>query len=239
MKVWKMLIALLAVESFLIFPAFAGTWNHDSKGWWYQMSDGSYPADTWQEIDEKWYLFDDNGYMKTGWTQCEDKWYYCKLNGSLATDQWINGIYYVGADGAMYIDTTTPDGKKVDSTGTLINEQKADYSAYIGEYTDLEDYKKDVEGINTFTISWLTITDIHDNKVYGTCTYGYKDWHEEHFENGVEINGNNFSTEGMHYDYTYAEKPEGVPCFSTYTFAQENGRNVIIRDDGTIFYRED
>lgn len=37
-------------------------WIQNSIGWWYQYSDGSYPASTWRRIDGKWYYFDSNGY---------------------------------------------------------------------------------------------------------------------------------------------------------------------------------
>lgn len=38
------------------------SWIQDSRGWWYQYSDGSYPASAWRKIDGKWYYFDSNGY---------------------------------------------------------------------------------------------------------------------------------------------------------------------------------
>lgn len=124
MKIWRTITISMAITLYCSFTALAGNWNYDSKGWWFQRSNGSYPSDTWQEIDEKWYFFDADGYMKTGWIQCGDKWYYCKLSGSLATEQWINGTYYVGVDGAMYVNATTPDGIVVGSDGTKKVENK-------------------------------------------------------------------------------------------------------------------
>ena len=49
--------------------AFAGQWERDSTGWWYQNDDGTYAADGWQWInaegtgDSYCYYFDENGYM--------------------------------------------------------------------------------------------------------------------------------------------------------------------------------
>lgn len=37
-------------------------WIQNSKGWWYQYKDGSYPTSTWRKIDGKWYYFNENGY---------------------------------------------------------------------------------------------------------------------------------------------------------------------------------
>ncbi len=44
-------------------PAFAGQWQQNTTGWWYQNDDGGYPANSWQWIDGKCYYFNSNGYM--------------------------------------------------------------------------------------------------------------------------------------------------------------------------------
>ena len=51
----------LSVASYL--TAFAGQWQKNETGWWYQYDDGSFPVNTWEEIDGKQYYFDNNGYM--------------------------------------------------------------------------------------------------------------------------------------------------------------------------------
>lgn len=38
-------------------------WKQDTTGWWYQNADGSYPVNTWKEINGKHYYFGGNGYM--------------------------------------------------------------------------------------------------------------------------------------------------------------------------------
>ena len=54
--------------------AFAGQWQSDNKGWWYQNDDGSYPTNGWQWIDgngdgvSESYYFDGNGYLLTNTT---------------------------------------------------------------------------------------------------------------------------------------------------------------------------
>ena len=240
MKIWKFSTISVIITLFCSFPAFAGTWNHDPKGWWFQRQNGSYPSDTWQEIDEKWYFFNQDGYMQTGWVQCEENWYYCNLNGSLATDQWIGEMYYVGSDGAMYVNTTTPDGREVDETGKLVAEK--DYSMYIGEFTDLEDYANEAMYYSLGEIHSLTITDIRDNKVYGNATYGYTRLYDENFEDGVEIQGDSFTTNGVFSDNSGVfsgdfSEPEGVPFTSKYTFSQKNGRAVLVKEDGLLLYK--
>ncbi len=78
----------------------SGTWKKDSKGYWYRNSDGTYPKNTWKQIDGKWYHFDANGYMQTGWYQEGNVWYYLKSSGAMAVSEWVdNGQYYIDSKG--------------------------------------------------------------------------------------------------------------------------------------------
>lgn len=49
-------------------PAFAGQWQSDANGWWWQNDNGAYPANTWQWIDgngdgvAESYYFNEQGY---------------------------------------------------------------------------------------------------------------------------------------------------------------------------------
>lgn len=99
MKRFNVLFVSTALTVAMSLTAFAGQWKSDNKGYWYQNNDNSYPILSWQEIDGKWYYFNAEGYMATG--------------------QWV-GNYYVGSDGAMLINTTTPDGYKVGADGAWI-----------------------------------------------------------------------------------------------------------------------
>ena len=42
------LVTTLSLSSSL--TALAGTWKQDSKGWWYQRDNGSYPSNGWEWI---------------------------------------------------------------------------------------------------------------------------------------------------------------------------------------------
>lgn len=77
-------------------------WLLDDVGYWYRNADGSYPRESWQEIDSKWYYFDSRGYMVTGWIHWNDKSYYCDPE-----------------TGAMVTNTVVQDGsnRRVDSNG--------------------------------------------------------------------------------------------------------------------------
>ena len=102
-----------------------GTWKSDARGWWYELTDGSYPQWDWLYIDGFWYFFDRNGYMDYNayrfgcWIRpdgtwdydyCDGTWksdgtgWWYEDNGWYPTDQWlkIDGYwYYFKADGYM------------------------------------------------------------------------------------------------------------------------------------------
>ena len=112
-----------------------GQWVQDEKGWWYKRADGSYPKNSWgyEAYNGKsyWYYFLDSGYMSTGWVEVNGSKYYLFPNsdgwkGRMLTGwQWIDGnCYYLDSqgqnEGALYRNTTTPDGYAVDAEGRWI-----------------------------------------------------------------------------------------------------------------------
>ena len=112
-----------------------GQWMQDEKGWWYKRADGSYPKNSWgyEAYNGKsyWYYFLDSGYMATGWVDVNGSKYYLFPNsdgwkGRMLTGwQWIDGnCYYLDTqgqnEGALYRNTTTPDGYVVDAEGRWV-----------------------------------------------------------------------------------------------------------------------
>lgn len=63
------LAGLMAVS--MSMTAFAGQWQQDAKGWWYQNDDKTYLKDGWKWVDGKCYYFTSDGYCLTG-TQTPD-----------------------------------------------------------------------------------------------------------------------------------------------------------------------
>ena len=95
-------VSAVAVSAFLVIPVMAANeaqWKRNDKGWWYEEANGTYPTNAWKLIKDKWYYFDGIGYM--------------------VENRWI-GNYYLGADGAMLVSTSTPDGYYVDATGKWV-----------------------------------------------------------------------------------------------------------------------
>ena len=114
---------------------YGGQWVQDEKGWWYKRPDGSYPKNSWgyEAYNGKsyWYYFLDSGYMATGWVEVNGSKYYLFPNSDgwkgrmLIGWQWIGGnCYYLDPqgqnEGALYRNSTTPDGFTVDSEGRWV-----------------------------------------------------------------------------------------------------------------------
>ncbi len=147
----KKYIALLVVGLLLCSSsAMASGWQLDGRGWWYQDINGSYPVNAWKKIDTEWYYFDSDGYMvtgfqnisgktyyfassgamATGWTKVGNDWYEFTADGMMLKNQW-SGDYYLGSDGKMLVNTTTPDGYYVDGTGVWVALPGCSYAAAI------------------------------------------------------------------------------------------------------------
>lgn len=92
-------------------------WKKNSKGWWYEYPDGSYPKSCWKDIDGKTYHFDAKGYMQTGWIKEDGKWYFLSTHknsteGMLIKSKMIfrkGKFNFLGKNGEMFIgDHTVP-----------------------------------------------------------------------------------------------------------------------------------
>lgn len=99
MKKRSLLAVILTMSLSGAFTSFAGQWEQNSLGWWYQEDSGNYPVNQWKELNSKWYYFNQDGYM--------------------ISNAWV-GNYYLGSDGAMLTNTITPDGYRVGADGTWI-----------------------------------------------------------------------------------------------------------------------
>ncbi len=73
-KMLKTLGLAAALTAAMSVTAFAGQWEQDSAGWWWQEDDGSYARNTWQWLDGnrdgvyECYYFEDSGYLAVNTT---------------------------------------------------------------------------------------------------------------------------------------------------------------------------
>lgn len=102
----------------------SGGWVQDGTGWYYVKADGKKASNEWLMIDQIDYWFDSNSYMASGWRQFSNgAWYYFKPSGAMAKHYWAKNDekwFYLGADGVMLKNTTTPDNFKVDENGVWV-----------------------------------------------------------------------------------------------------------------------
>jgi len=100
------LAAALSMSMGVPMSAYAGSWQHDSKGKWYLTDDYKYPVAQWKNIDGNWYYFNTKGYTLTGWQWLDGKAYFFN-NGSNAAFPY----------GAMLKNTKSPDGYDLNGEG--------------------------------------------------------------------------------------------------------------------------
>ena len=125
---------------------FKEGWQKNSKGWWYQNKDGSYPTDKWQLVKDEWFFFNSEGYclinqwlkrdgkwywldyrgaMATGWKKINNEWFYFKEDGSMATGwvKYYNKWYYLNTNNGFMESNAFVKGAKgwyyVKEDGTL------------------------------------------------------------------------------------------------------------------------
>ena len=98
-------------------------WQFINGAWYYLNPDGVMLTG-WQLIGGKWYYMNGSGVMLTGWQLINNTWYYLDPSGVMLTGwQFINGRWYYmdPTSGAMYANTITPDGRRVDASGARID----------------------------------------------------------------------------------------------------------------------
>ena len=119
-----------------VTPVFAGSWKNTQSGWNY-INDNGAKAVGWTKTPSGWYYLDTTGLMKTGWLQDVDgKWYFLDTakgiqEGKMLTGwNWIDGYcyYFDNQSGALLVNTTTPDGYKVNADGKWEKDGKVMFS---------------------------------------------------------------------------------------------------------------
>ena len=113
-------------DAVLVLPTAQGDWAQAADTTWrFVKTDGTLAKNEWQLVNNFWYHFDGNGLMQNGWIQTPDgRWYYLDLQSGAMKTGWnlINGKWYYldAVNGHCLINTITPDGYRVDSTGAAI-----------------------------------------------------------------------------------------------------------------------
>lgn len=109
------------LRSWFNHSQYFGSWIQSNGRWWFKHNDGSYTSNGWEKINRTWYRFDNSGWMQTGWVK-DGSWYYLDDSGAMKTG-WmkVSGKwYYAYSSGALAINTTTPDGYRVNDNGEWV-----------------------------------------------------------------------------------------------------------------------
>lgn len=109
------------LRSWFNHSQYFGSWIQSNGRWWFKHNDGSYTSNGWEKINRTWYRFDNSGWMQTGWVK-DGSWYYLQDSGAMKTG-WmkVSGKwYYAYSSGALAINTTTPDGYRVNANGEWV-----------------------------------------------------------------------------------------------------------------------
>ena len=96
-------------------------WLKDNGSWYYLDGSGAMKTG-WLKDNGSWYYLDGSGVMQTGWVKDNDNWYYLQDSGAMKTG-WmkVSGKwYYAYSSGALAINTTTPDGYRVNYNGEWV-----------------------------------------------------------------------------------------------------------------------
>ena len=127
-KIFIMLIsAALAFGAATV--AYAGQWQQNSTGWWYQNDDSTYPRNSWQWLNGKCYYFDSNGYMLANTTTPDG--YNVDANGAWT----VNGVVQTQGTG-LQTNTGTASGYNKDGISNvaidLLNSSREEANAKYG-----------------------------------------------------------------------------------------------------------
>lgn len=114
----RALAAAALLSCALPLCAFAGAWQQNEKGWWWQNNDGSYPSDRWALLDgngdgtAEYYYFNKEGYLLTDGVTPDHRT--VNADGALLRNGQIvsRRVYQYDPNGAVrpasYLDETLP-----------------------------------------------------------------------------------------------------------------------------------
>ena len=96
-------------------------WMKSGNSWYYLSGSGSMQTG-WMKSGSSWYYLSGSGAMQTGWAKSGNSWYYLNGSGAMQTGWFtVSGKwYYAYRSGALAVNTTTPEGYKVNYNGEWV-----------------------------------------------------------------------------------------------------------------------
>ncbi|MBO6134276.1 MAG: hypothetical protein J6O09_00650 [Lachnospiraceae bacterium] len=134
------------------------SWKEGDDGAKYYLDkDGHMLMDTLYDIDGNTFYFNPSGVLQpNSMVMVNAGIYFTASDGSVEKNKWVaNNTYYVGDDGKMLVNTTTPDGTKVNALGQRVSSgggSKTTTPTNPGDSSDKE-VKKETEAAKKDTTS--------------------------------------------------------------------------------------
>lgn len=96
-------------------------WAKSGNSWYYLNGSGAMQTG-WIKSGNSWYYLNSSGAMQTGWLKTGASWYYLNGSGAMKTGWFtVSGKwYYAYHSGALAVNTTTPEGYKVNYNGEWV-----------------------------------------------------------------------------------------------------------------------
>lgn len=97
-------------------------WLYIGNAWYYLNGSGAMVTG-WFQTGGVWYYLNGSGAMVTGWLHQGNIWYYLNGSGAMNKGGWSKvgkSWYYFTNSGALLVNTTTPDGYRVNANGEWV-----------------------------------------------------------------------------------------------------------------------
>ncbi|KXU00348.1 N-acetylmuramoyl-L-alanine amidase family protein [Streptococcus mitis] len=97
-------------------------WLYIGNAWYYLNGSGAMVTG-WFQTGGVWYYLNGSGVMVTGWLHQGNTWYYLNGSGAMNKGGWSQvgkSWYYFTNSGALLVNTTTPDGYRVNANGEWV-----------------------------------------------------------------------------------------------------------------------
>ena len=150
----------------------------------------------WVKSDGYYYAYDESGDLVVDdWVtetdeDGEEKKYYFDEDGRLVVNSWIDAEYYVGADGVMLKNQSTPDGAFVDEDGRVvlqsINEDSIERETYV--YYENSNSKDEVSATTVKSNSSGEIRGVDANKQYELYVKNIKQYNDTVVKGNLSCN---------------------------------------------------
>lgn len=143
--------------------AFAGQWQSDANGWWYQNDDGSYPSSTWQWIDgnndgtAESYYFNQQGY--------------CLMNTTTPDGYTVNPAGAWTINGVVQTQTTNTTAQTPAVPALhLLDTTPTDKSSYAGKFTNYRTAQGSLWSAGYYVYAYDCYLEFYAGKQYQTFT---------------------------------------------------------------------